>query len=135
MLVHPKVLKTTAAKATAAVLVVGILVVWLGASLYLRSDAFQQRITQILSELSAGTVVLGDRADVVQLFPTLRLSLPNARLESSRTVTRARIEGLELNASLSAVISGGRRGSLGVEITRLDAILMPSGRHKGGANR
>ena len=113
------------------VVVVGILVVWLGAWLYLRSDAFQQRLTQTLSELSGGTVVLDDRAELTQLFPTLRLSLPNARLQSTRTVARARIEGLELDASLSAVISGGRRGSVGVEMTRLDAIMMPSARPNG----
>lgn len=104
------------------VLLVGI---FLSIYAYIQSSHFRVSVSDTLSNVLGESVELGQDLEVLEFYPRIRMSLPNARLRASEQfagVRRARLQNLQVSIDRDVLLSGGSEGEVRVSADNLTVI-------------
>lgn len=95
------------------------------ATFYVQSDSFRKKIASTLSTALGESIELGDELSVDSLYPKIGVTLPNAQLRTSpstRGLSRARLQNLQLSISYTMLFSVGTKGRINITADNLSII-------------
>ncbi len=110
----------------------------LSAYAYLHSDRFTASIAEKLSAVLGESVELGNELNIDSVYPTVTMTLPNAKLRASEQangIQRGRLQGLQVSLNPQFLFSGGSNGRVDLTAQSMTLIIRSGEFEVGGSSR